>query len=147
MKKPKIEPYLSFPGNAAEALAFYEKMFDGEVMFVSHFKDLPEGSGEMWGDPEHILHATVQIGETPLMMSDDPSPSFRSGNQIGLCWSTEDHEELDRVWKRFVEAGSRVEMELEPNFFSPMFGVLTDPYDIQWMLMIYDENEEQWSPE
>lgn len=147
MSKSRIEPYLSFPGNAAEALSFYEKAFDGKAGFISHFKDLPEDQGDMDGNPEHILHATVQIGETPLMMSDDPSPNFRSGNQIGLCWSTDDHDELNRVWKHFVEAGSQVEMELEPNFFSPMFGVLTDPYGIQWMLMIYNENDEQWSPE
>lgn len=38
-------------------------------------------------------------------------------------------------------------MELEPSFFSPLFGVIKDPFGIQWMLMMYDENEEQWSPE
>lgn len=143
MSKSRIEPYVSFPGNAAEAIAFYEKMFDAEKMFLSQFKDLPEGSDDMDGDPDHILHVTLQIGETPLMISDDPGPNFRSGNQIALTWSTDDNEELDRVWNRFVEAGSQVEMELEPAFFSPMFGVLKDPYGIQWMLMMHAENEER----
>lgn len=147
MPKSQIEPYVSFPGNAVEAIAFYEKVFDAERMFMSQFKDLPEGEGEMQGDPEHILHATIKIGETPLMISDDPGPNFKAGNQIALTWSTDDEEELNTVWNRFVEAGSKVEMELEPTFFSPQFGVLVDPYGIQWMLMMYDENEEQWSPE
>lgn len=146
MSKSRIEPYVSFPGNAEEAIAFYEKVFDTKPSFISRFKDLPEGNEEMQGDPEQILHATVPIGETPLMVSDDPGPTFQSGNQIGLTWSTDDETELKQVWKRFIEGGAKVEMELEPAFFARQFGVITDPFGVQWMLMLYDETDENWSP-
>ncbi len=97
-------------------------------------------------DPNNVLHASMRVGETPLMISDDPSPSFQAGNQVGLTWSTNDEEELNNVWARFVEGGSKVDMELEPTFFSRKFGSLTDPYGVVWMLMLWDENEDEWQP-
>lgn len=80
------------------------------------------------------------------MMSDDPGPNFLHGNHMAVTWSTDDEQQLRTVWNNFVAEGATVKMELEPSFFSPLFGVIEDPFGIQWMLMMYDENEEQWTP-
>lgn len=149
MSRSQLEPYLSFPGNANEALDFYAQCFDSQPDFVSQYKDIPEPDAEMFAgvDPELILHASIRLGSSQLMVSDDSSPTFQSGGQVAVTWSTDDEEELKRVWNHFVEGGSKVEMELEPSFFSPLFGAVTDPFGIHWMLMMYDPDESQWTPE
>lgn len=93
MAKTTIEPYLSFPGTAEKAIDFYVKCFDGEIMFLSRFSDLPAEDAEVGRnvDPNLILHATVKIGESPLMMSDDPGPNFVHGNHMAVTWSTDEN--------------------------------------------------------
>ncbi|MES1223548.1 MAG: VOC family protein, partial [Bacteroidota bacterium] len=65
-----IVPYLNFNGNAAEALAFYAKAFDGKVLFQQTFGESPmESTADM---KDKIMHATFQAGDLSFMVSDSP---------------------------------------------------------------------------
>ena len=65
-----IVPYLSFNGNAAEALAFYSKALDGKILFQQTFAEAPMPSSDDMKDK--IMHATFEAGSLVLMVSDCP---------------------------------------------------------------------------
>ena len=77
----QIQPYLFFDGRCEEALDFYQAALGAEVTMLMRYKDAPpqpepstqQGCGPGQMDPEKIMHANVQIGETQIMASLPPS--------------------------------------------------------------------------
>ncbi len=128
-----ITPYLNFNGNAGEALAFYGKAFDGEVLFQQTYGDSPmEGMDEAWKDK--VMHAIFQAGSLSFMVSDvmhtDQKVTPGSNTQLSLNFKHE--EDIDRVFAALSD-GARITMPLQDTFWGAKFGMLTDKFDINWM--------------
>lgn len=150
-----IEPYLNFKGNTREALDFYAKVFETEKPEFITVNDLPEpDKKEMQkytADMDMIMNSTIKIGDTNLMASDTNEEmvaeigGFVEGNNITLAWAGENEEDVKKVWDKFVAAGSSISMPLGPTFWASLYGILKDPYGINWMIMNYirDANEKQ----
>ena len=66
-------PYLNFDGDCAEAMAFYARLFGGQIVHQSTFGEMPPGEG-MPPLPEaarsRLMHAQLQVGAQSLMASD-----------------------------------------------------------------------------
>lgn len=140
-----IEPYLYFNGNCFEALTYYERVFGGTITYLQQWKDVPKdivGDSENLpgAEPHQVMHASLKIGGLTLMASDNPYMNTAFGDSITLNWSHQDEGEVKRVWQQFVADGAEISMALEPSFFSPLFGSLTDTFGINWQIM-------QWNPE
>ncbi|SFU59278.1 VOC family protein [Alicyclobacillus macrosporangiidus] len=131
-----LTPYLIMNGNAGEAIAFYEQALDAKIIFKQTFGEMPE-------HPEfplpaeardRISHATLQIGEGALMLSDTfPGQPFQSGNQVTICISTNDKEQSRRFFEALQQGGS-VSMPLQETFFSPAYAVVTDKFGVTWQI-------------
>src|SRR5688572_17988953 len=68
-----IQPYLYFNGHCEDALKFYGKALGAEVTFMMRFKDSPDPQSKACmapGTEEKIMHASVKIRDTEVMMSD-----------------------------------------------------------------------------
>ena len=128
-----ITPYLNFNGNAAEALAFYSKAFDGGVTFQQTYGDNKmEGPSGEWKDK--ILHATFQAGSLSLMASDvmKPGDQVTPGTNTQLSLNFKHEEDIDRVFAALSE-GANITMPLQDTFWGAKFGMLVDQYGINWM--------------
>lgn len=127
-----ITPYLNFNGNAAEALAFYSKAFDGEIVFQQTYGDSPMEGKENWKDK--VMHASFQAGSLVFMVSDIMSPEDKvtSGNNTQLSLNFKHEEDIDRVFAAMSE-GARITMPLQDTFWGAKFGMLVDKFDIHWM--------------
>jgi PhnB protein len=126
-----IVPYLNFNGNAAEALAFYSKIFDGKVLFQQTFGDSPMESDSATKDK--IMHATFQAGELSFMVSDSmPDQPVHGGTNISLSLNFNDVESIERVFNGLAE-GATITMPLQDTFWNAKFGMLVDKYGINWM--------------
>jgi uncharacterized glyoxalase superfamily protein PhnB len=57
----KLNPYLNFNGQAAEALAFYKDSLLGEVTDLRHWRDMPgaDAAAESGG---LVMHSELQVG-------------------------------------------------------------------------------------
>ena len=79
----KVEPYLFFNGRCEEAMAFYKEALGAEVLMQMRMNESPEPPQPGTLPPgfeQKIMHATLRIGETIVMMSDGNSnmqPSFQ----------------------------------------------------------------------
>ena len=135
-----IIPYLNFNGNAAEALAFYSKALEGKILHQQTFGESPMPSTPEMKDK--IMHAAFQADKLTLMVSDcPPEMSAVSGSNISLSLNFTDEASIDKTFEALSE-GSKVTMELQDTFWGAKFGMLTDPFGINWMCN-YDKPKEQ----
>jgi uncharacterized glyoxalase superfamily protein PhnB len=116
-----VTPYLAVNG-AAQALEWYKKAF-GAKELMRH-----EGPGGK------LIHASMKIGDSIVMLSD----TFEGGHKDPLALGgspTTLHiysKNVDVFWQRAVEAGAKVEMQLDNMFWGERYGQLSDPYGHSW---------------
>ena len=126
-----LELYINFKGEAKEAIAFYEDVFDTKCQNLMTFGEAPE-------DPEHPINDEIK----DLMISDVPDMfgfEVTEGNNLSLVVSTDDDEKIDRLFKRLSEGGT-VTMPLSETFWSKKYGSLKDQFGIHWMFNYYEED-------
>lgn len=133
----KLNSYISFNGNAREAMDFYKSVFGGEVhsdTFASFASDeMPVAEA----DNDKLMHAFLK-GDNgiEIMASDTPSTmEFQSGAQISLTVNGDDEALLRGYWDKLIEGGT-VTVPLEKSPWGDIFGMLTDKFGINWMVDI-----------
>ncbi len=126
-----IVPYLTFNGNAAEALAFYSKAFDGQVIFQQTFGDAPMDAPA--DQKNKIMHARFQAGDLSFMASDAmPNQPVNGGSNTSLSLNFKTVAEIEKRFAALSE-GANVTFPLDDTFWGARFGMLTDKYGINWM--------------
>lgn len=134
-----IQPYLNFDGRCEEALDFYKKALGAEVEMLLRFKDGPEPPGTADcpppADPEKVMHTSFRIGDTVVMASDCYAAGNPTFQGISLSLTVDDQAAADRAFDALADGG-QVEMPLGETFFSPRFGVVTDRFGVNWMVIV-----------
>lgn len=128
----RLIPYLVMDGNAKEAIQFYEKALDAQVLFSQSFGEMPENPE--FPLPEEakdlVSHATIRVGETEMMFSDNfPGQAHQSGTQVTICISTDDAEKAHKFFNALKDGG-KVEMPIQETFFSPAYGSVIDKFGV-----------------
>ena len=111
--------------NCKQAIDFYKKAFgaiEKERLLT------PDG---------FIAHASLEIEGSLLMMSDEnammgsKSPETLGGNPVTLSLYVKD---VDRVFKNALDAGGKVIMPVDDQFYGDRSGTLEDPFGYKWMI-------------
>lgn len=140
-----IEVYLNFPGNAAEAAAFYAKAFGAEAPDLMTYSQLPPDVDEGF-PPEMgplIMHGNIKTFAGDIMLSDDmPQEGLKPNTSNWILVSNADHARLKSTFDALLEGGEVI-MALEPSFFSPLYGQLKDKFGFFWMFMDPTSEESQ----
>jgi PhnB protein len=129
----RLNPYISFDGNARQAMEFYEDVFGG-TLAINTFADL--GAGDH-GDPDKVMHGMLETGGGFTLMASDMPPGMEHnpGNNIAISLSGDDGDELRGYWGK-LSGGGNVVMPLERQMWGDDFGMLIDRFGIQWMVNI-----------
>ena len=135
-QKPQmIEPYLFFDGRCEEAIEFYRKNLGAEVERMMRFKENPEPGYNPPGSDEKVMHASIRIGESRVMVSDGQCAGKPSFQGFSLSLTVADEKEADRLFAALAEGG-KVQMPMAKTFFSPRFGMVADPFGVSWMVIV-----------
>ncbi|RJS61027.1 VOC family protein [Bacillus sp. PK3_68] len=130
--KGQTTPYLTFNGNAKEALNFYAEAFQAEIQGLQTF-----GEADYPTPPEaanRIMHARLAKGHFLLMVSDTfPGQEIKTGNQISLALTFESKEEIQSVYGKLQQEGT-IHMELQTTFWGSTYAKLQDKFGIVWQL-------------
>ena len=131
----RLNPYLSFRGEAREAMEFYKSVFGGELT-SSTFAE-----GGMTDDPaqgDKIMHAMLDAGPGVVLMLSDTPPGmpFDEGARITVSLSGDDEATLRGYWDGLTQGGGTVTMPLEKAPWGDSFGMCSDRYGINWMVNI-----------
>ncbi|GAA2724349.1 VOC family protein [Cellulomonas aerilata] len=129
----RLNPYLSFDGNAREALEFYRTVFSGELM-LSTFGEYGPSDGI---GADKIMHGQLEAGDTLTFMAADnpPGTEYTRGNDIAMSLSGDDADTLRGYWKQLSEGGT-VTVALEKQMWGDEFGMCTDRFGVSWMVNI-----------
>ena len=129
----RLNPYISFNGNARQAMEFYESVFGGTLAFHT-FGELGgmEGAG---GDK--IMHGMLETeGGLTLMGADTPpGMEHQPGNNMAVSLSGDDVDVLRGYWQKLSDGGT-VSMPLELQMWGDEFGMCEDRFGITWMVNI-----------
>ena len=131
----QIQPYLFFDGRCDEAIEFYRSALGAEVTMLMRFKDNPDpGMGQpMAGDK--VMHASLRIGETTILVSDGHCQGRPSFQGFSLSLTVRDDAEAERLFAALADGG-QVQMPLAQTFFSSRFGMVADCFGVLWMVYV-----------
>jgi PhnB protein len=128
-----LAPYLTFNGNAGEAMKFYHSILGGELTMQTF------AESKMAQKPEEndlIIHATLKSEGLVFMASDSmPSRKATFGDNVHMSISGQDAERLTNVFNGLAKGG-KVDMPLAKQFWGDTYGQLTDKFGIHWMVNI-----------
>jgi PhnB protein len=126
-----MDVFLIFDGNCREALEFYSEVFNQKPQQIMTYGQSPQSS-EL--DKERIIYACIPIFGSNVMFSDCPSHfHLIKGNNIALTIGISDEQEIQRIYQRLSEQGT-VQMKLGKTFFSELFGMVTDRFNVLWQI-------------
>ena len=134
----KVEPYLFFNGRCEEAMAFYKEALGAEVLMQMRMNESPEPPQPGTLPPgfeQKIMHATLRIGETIVMMSDGNSNMQPSFQGFSLSIAAPDAVQAERLHNA-LSKGGKVHMPLGKTFWSPCFGMVADRFGVGWMITV-----------
>lgn len=134
-----VNPYIAFRGNCREAIDFYKTALGAEEVYAQTYGDSP--MAEM-GKPDAIMHCTIKIGDSSVMMCDDfHTENFSTGGNISLAIGLNDVEKAKTMFANLSDGGN-VTMPLDKTFWAEAFGMLTDKFGINWMINCDAPHEE-----
>lgn len=124
-----VTPSFTFK-DSQKAIDFYKKAFGAKVLDLMK---RPDGHG--------IMHATIQIGDSILMMGDE-GPQCKSAESLGgspltLYIYTPD---ADKLFKQAVAAGGTEAMPVTDMFWGDRAGSIRDPFGYSWMIATHKQD-------
>ncbi|AJE84596.1 MULTISPECIES: VOC family protein [Streptomyces] len=133
-----LNPYLSFGGDARQALEFYQDVFGGSLS-LNTFGESGHADAPV---AEQIMHGMLQTpGGLTLMGADTPPGTTHTpGSSFSVCLSGEDAAELRGYWQK-LSTGGTVAVPLEKQMWGDEFGMCTDAFGVSWMVNINGAQE------
>ena len=128
----RLNPYISFNGDAKQAMEFYQQVLGG-TLAVNSFGEF----GMTDAPADGVMHARLDSAAGYTIMASDLAPGMphNAGDSISISISGDAAEELRGYWEKLAAAGE-VSMPLEKQVWGDEFGLLKDQFGIHWMVNI-----------
>jgi PhnB protein len=109
--------------DASDAADFYRLAFDAvELRRVAT------------DDGKRLMHCHLRINGGDVVIN-DAFPEHGHPLQTPQSFTLHLHvDDVEAWWKRAVEAGAEIVMPLEDQFWGDRFGIVRDPFGVQWSL-------------
>jgi len=123
-----LQPYISFKGQAREAMTFYQNVFGGRLDIVpfSQF-------GVAHEPADGVMHSALVIdGKTLIMGSDAMSGETPAGIALSLSGSS---EEVREQFAKLAD-GATDAREIRQEQWGAEYGELVDKYGVRWMFNV-----------
>ncbi len=129
----RLNPYISFAGNARQAMEFYERVLGGTLTLHTYGDLGPQDSEQ----DDKIMHGMLETDSGFTLMAGDipPGTEHNPGNNIAVSLSGDDADELRGYWAK-LSAGGTVSVPLEKQIWGDEFGMCVDQFGIAWMVNI-----------
>ena len=130
MSKHRIVPYLTVQGGL-EAIKFYEEAFDAEEISLM-----------LTEDGKRVMHAELEINDSPLMLSDDfpetgggcgtAAPGTAGSASVAIHLEFKKPKHVDEMMEQALKAGATIILPAHVAFWGARYGRLRDPFGHVW---------------
>jgi PhnB protein len=131
----RVQSYLFFDGRCDEAIEFYKTAIGAEVTALMRFRDAPDPDehGLARPDGDKVMHASLLVGDTTLLMSDGRCQGKPKFEGFSLVLNPVSESDAERLFAALAEGG-RIQMPLARTFFALRFGMVADRFGVSWMV-------------
>ena len=128
----RLNPYLSFDGDAREAMQHYRDVRGGELTLTTFGEfGMPDAPADL------IMHSQLEAPGGLVLMGADTPPGmqFRPGSTVTLILNGDDESVLRGFWEGLSAQGT-VDVALEPQMWGDTYGQCTDRFGVTWQVNI-----------
>ena len=100
----KLNTYLAFHGNCADAFKFYERCLGGKIIGMMKYGESPMADKSPPEMRNAVMHTRISVGDTLIMGSDSPPDRYQKPQGFSVAVNTEDPAEADRLQQQ-IERG------------------------------------------
>jgi PhnB protein len=131
-----VQPYVVFDGKCEEALEFYKSAVGAKVDMLMRFKEAPaEQHAQMSpGSMEKVMHCAFKIGDTQILASDGHCTGKPTFQGFSLTINAASDAEAEKLFGALGKGG-QVTMPMSETFFASRFGMVSDKFGINWMVL------------
>jgi PhnB protein len=132
---PDLIPYLSFDGNCADAMRFYERALEGKLEAMMRVADSPMAAQAPNEFRHRIMHARLALpGGATLYAGDAMGQVPYQGMQgVSITLNYDTVAEAKKIFERLADGG-KVTMAMAPTFWAKSFGMVTDKFGTPWIV-------------
>jgi PhnB protein len=131
-----LNPYLTFDGNARQAIEFYKDVFGGELNIMT-FGDM--GAAEHEGNTiptDGVMHAQLTTDQGFTLMASDNPPGVTGQTPNGhLSLSGDESDLLHGYWDKLGDGGT-VDVPIAKQVWGDEFGQVKDKFGVNWLVNI-----------
>ena len=134
----RLNPYLTFDGNAREAMEFYQSVFGGELV-VNNVGDFGDADPAL---ADKVMHAQLETEAGYTLMGSDTMPGmpYQQGTAMTISLSGDADSPLREYWDKLADGGT-ISMPLEKQMWGDEFGMVIDRFGITWLVNIAGATE------
>lgn len=122
-----LQPYISFKGQAREAMAFYQSVFGGRADIVTFGEfGMPDAPAD------GVMHSALVIDDKTLIMGSDAMEETPAGIALSLSGSG---DELRELFVKLADGATGVH-ELKTEQWGAEYGELVDKFGVRWMFNV-----------
>lgn len=130
--------YLSFDGQAREAMNFYAQVLGGNLTSMLAYSKSPCAAQMPDVDPEAIMHACLELPGGGSLMAGDCAGGCSGGPFQGIKGMTVtlNYATVEEATSRFraLAEGGQVQMDLQPSFWAKVWGMCLDKFGTPWIV-------------
>jgi PhnB protein len=129
----RLNPYLSFDGNARQAMEHYRDVLGGELT-SNTFGEFGQAGTAI---ENLIMHSQLETPAGFVLMGSDTPPGmeYQPGNAVTVILSGDDEAELRRYWEG-LSAHATINTPLEEQMWGDHYGQCTDQFGVTWQVNI-----------
>ena len=135
-----VAPSLIFKrGQCNQAIEFYQKAFDAEVVLKMLFSDADPKDFQFKDEEKDLIyHCQLMIGEQIFLLTDDANNVLKEDTQpsilMSLCMTFESADEVNAAYKS-LSNGATIVTPICSTTYCSCYVLLVDKFGMQWELM------------
>jgi len=137
-KHPYTEVYLTFDGQAKEAMEFYHEAFGCDLDLKTQGQCVPDASAQ---SKNQVWHSCLSVGDNTIVMACDllekisPGMTIKKATNFFVSVHSKDVEQMEK-WFNAMSVGGSVGEPFAETAWAVKYGFILDKFGIHWMFNV-----------